>query len=130
MVAPPRSIVCVDTGAFACTREGGPTSLILPSSMSTAAGESTLLECGSSRCAALMRTNDAAKSVLILAIMALYGIEQLFRVIPDAILEDDLDVLDIGNVRGEITFHDDEVRVLTDCDRADLIFAPEVGCTV
>ena len=104
--------------------------MILPSSMSTATGESTLPECGSSRCAALMRTNDAAKSVLILAIMALYGIEQLFRVIPDAILEDDLDVLDIGNVRGGITFHDDEVRVLTDCDRSDLIFAPEVGCTV
>src|SRR5438105_12675449 len=62
--------------------------------------------------------------------MSLDRIEQLFRVVSDAILENDLDVFDIGDVSGRITFHDDEVRILSDGNRADVIVAPEEDRTV
>src|SRR5438067_5144847 len=93
------------------------TSLILPSSISTAAGESTCPERGSSRWPA--RTSSAA--ALILAIVTLHRIEKLRGVVSDAVFENDFDVLDIGNARGRIAFDHDEVGVLSDGDRSDPI---------
>jgi hypothetical protein len=58
-VAPPKSTVRKPAGACACTCAGEPTSLILPSSISTAAGESTFPVRGSSRRPALTRVTGA-----------------------------------------------------------------------
>jgi hypothetical protein len=58
----PRSIVLVPAGAFACTWEGGPTSLILSPSVSTAAGERTLPVFGSRSRPAFIRTFETGAS--------------------------------------------------------------------
>ena len=52
-------------------------------------------------------------SFLVLAIMAFHGIQQLLRVVPDAVLEDDFYVFDVRDSRGRIALHHHEVRVLT-----------------
>src|SRR4029077_10184232 len=52
-------MILMPAGALACTCEGGPTSLILPFSISTAAGESTFPVRGSSRRPAFTRVRGA-----------------------------------------------------------------------
>src|SRR6266404_7379707 len=52
-------MVLTPDGAFACTREGWPTSLILPFSIKTAAGEITFPVLGSSRWPAFTRVTGA-----------------------------------------------------------------------
>ena len=55
-VALPRSIIVTPAGAFACTFDGAPTSLIFPFSIRTATGEATLPVRGSTRWPAFTRT--------------------------------------------------------------------------
>src|ERR1700736_6657242 len=62
--------------------------------------------------------------------MALDGIEQLLGVIPGAVFEGDFDVFDIRDASGRIAFHDYQVRVVPDRNRADLILAAEKDSTV
>ena len=53
---------------------------------------------------------------LVLAVSALDGVEELGRIIADAILEDDLDLLDVADVCGRVAVEDDEVGVLSGSD--------------
>src|SRR5262249_16884357 len=62
---------------------------------------------------------------LALAVMAPDGIEQLLRVVTDAVLEDDLDVLDVRDARRRVALDHDQVRVLPGRDRTDLPVAAE-----
>src|SRR5262249_57831139 len=59
------------------------------------------------------------------SVTALDGIEELAAVVPQAVLQDDLHVLDVRDARSRITLHDDEARVLAGGDRSDLLLAPE-----
>src|SRR5207248_4911424 len=58
----PRSMILASAGACVCMCAGGPTSLILPPSIRTAAGESTFPVRGSSRRLALTRVFEAGAS--------------------------------------------------------------------
>src|SRR5262252_6232323 len=44
----------------------------------------------------------STSSLSVLAVPSLYGFEQLLRVVPDAVLEDDLHVFDVGDPHGRI----------------------------
>ena len=62
--------------------------------------------------------------------MTLHRIEQLPGVISGAVLEDDLDVFDIRDASGWITFRYYQVRVLPGRNRADLVLAAEKYRTI
>src|SRR5436309_3099510 len=62
---------------------------------------------------------------LVLSIATLHRLEQLLRVVADAVLEDDLHVLDVRDARRRIAFDDDEIGVLAGGDGADAIGASE-----
>src|SRR5215210_2084581 len=51
---------------------------------------------------------------------SLYRLDQFLRVIADSILEDDLDLLDVADIRGRISFHHHQVSLLPDGDGADM----------
>jgi len=53
---------------------------------------------------------------LIFPIVALHRIQQFIGVVSGAILEDNLDIFDIRDPSGRITFHHDEVCVLSSRD--------------
>src|SRR5438874_2432809 len=118
-----------------CSAISAPAAAVLSLSISTAAGEMTFPVRGSSNRAALIifalldalaNSDNAAKMVrLILTIMALYGIEQLFRVVSSAVFEDDFNVFDIRNVSGRIAFYHDEVGILSNGDRSNLFLTSE-----
>ena len=46
-------------------------------------------------------------------------LDQLLGIVTDAVLENDLDILDVEDARRRVAFHDHQVRCLADCDRAD-----------
>src|ERR1700730_6746233 len=67
---------------------------------------------------------------LVLPAASVHGLEQLSRIVSDAILEYDFDVFHISDVSGWITFHYDEVGVCSRRNGADAVFAPEIDRTV
>src|SRR5262245_20213838 len=71
-----------------------------------------------------------AAARLVLAVMPLHRLEQLRRVVTHSVLEDELDVLDVGDASGRIALQDDEVRALADRNRADAACLTEVGGAV
>src|SRR5688572_19667456 len=61
---------------------------------------------------------------------SLHGLDQLLRIVTNPILEHDLDLFDISNVRCGVSFHDHQIRLLPGRDRADAcVFAQEL-CAV
>ena len=49
--------------------------------------------------------SSGSEASLVLSVMALHRIEQLLGVIADAIFEDNLDVFNVGDASGGITFY-------------------------
>ena len=62
----------------------------------------------------------------ILAVASVYGIDELLRVIADAVLKDDLDLFNIRNRCGWIAFDDHEVCILAGGDGSDLALLAQV----
>src|SRR2546425_5720736 len=67
---------------------------------------------------------------LILSVPAPHRLQELGRIVSHAVLEHDLDVLDIRDATSWIALHHHQVRVLANGDRADLILAAEKGRAV
>src|SRR5262245_16187667 len=58
------------------------------------------------------------------------GLDQLRRIVADTLLEDCLDFADVSDLRGRVARQHDQVRLLPDRDRADLLCAAQVGRAV
>ena len=67
---------------------------------------------------------------LILTVSSFYRVEQLPTVVSNAVLEHDLDILDVLDVTSRIAFHDDEISILASLNGADSRLAAEIFSTV
>src|SRR5579864_3494518 len=50
-----------------------------------------------------------------------HGVDQLRRIVSDAVLEHELDVFDVGDAHRRIAFDDDEIGVLARRDRTEVV---------
>src|SRR5438067_13772673 len=62
--------------------------------------------------------------------MTCYRFEQLRGIVSGAVLEDDLDVLDVVDANARVALDDQEIGVLRHGDGADLVLPAEIGCAV
>src|SRR4051794_8514725 len=67
---------------------------------------------------------------LVLPVPPLHAVEGFLGAGGDALLEDELDVLDVADGLARVSVDNEEVGVLTDLDRADGAVAAEVGGAV
>src|SRR5690349_3596580 len=56
------------------------------------------------------------------AYQTLYGLDQLLRVVAYAVFENDLDLFDVADTGGRVTFHHHQIRLFAGCNRADARF--------
>jgi hypothetical protein len=87
----------------------------------TRKGTSRLMD--DDNCRRYQRSSLAAQGASVFAVAATDGVEQLGRVVPYTILEDDFDVFDVGDLLGRIAFDDNQVGVFSGGDGADLLVA-------
>src|SRR5215469_9768002 len=77
-----------------------------------------------------VRTPELRRAALILAVPSSHRVQELLGVIADPVLEDNLDIFDVDNSPGRITFDDDKVGILARRDRANFILLSHVGRTI
>ena len=66
----------------------------------------------------------------VLAVASFCRINQLLRIIADAVLKDDLHLFNIGNRCSWITFDDHKVRIFPDANGSDLVLLAQIDCPV
>ena len=76
----------------------------------------------------LSPANDSAASIL--SVSATNGVQQLLRVVTDAILENDLNLFDIRNLSGRITLHHHKIRVFSNGYGTNLFLSAQVNSPV
>src|SRR5437660_9746071 len=66
----------------------------------------------------------------VLAVASLHRIDQLLRIVADAVLENDFNIFHVRDMRCWIAFYDYEVCILSRGDRSDLVLLTHIGCAI